>query len=240
MAVLQNPLPGSMRGSIGNVVLYDTKGQHRARSKPLTVKQPNTPQQLATQKRQSALGFLMGKMAPFVMQSYVLEAGIGNYGTNVFMQTNALNGAYDRNLTAAPWEPTPDLTLLEIGKGSLDGIIGATVTATLATGLTWTWTDNSGTGNALASDEVWYAIIPDTYESSPMSRQHKPIVKLFKNTGTLVRTAATTPAIDLTAQGYTAGDIVHVYTIAVRMTFLPYGVVQMVSDTTYVSTVTLT
>lgn len=70
MARTQNPILGRARGSIGNAVLTKQYKHNTARSKPLSVKNPNTPEQQLVRGKMSLIGHLI-MIIGNVLRSYL-------------------------------------------------------------------------------------------------------------------------------------------------------------------------
>ena len=79
MARTQNPILGRARGSIGNAVLTKQYKHNTARSKPLSVKNPNTEKQQLVRGKMSLIGHLImitGNAMQLFTEIFERHAGI--------------------------------------------------------------------------------------------------------------------------------------------------------------------
>jgi hypothetical protein len=70
MAILQNPLIGRAKKKLGNTVFSKQFGKNTLRTKPLDVKNPRTPAQMAVRKRMKKLVQLIRQVINYVNAAY--------------------------------------------------------------------------------------------------------------------------------------------------------------------------
>lgn len=114
MAVVQNTLIGRSKRSIGGVTFSTWKGLNVAKSKPVSVANPQTPKQLM---RRSALSQLVAifRQVPAAVDLGFAKQAIKMSAYNAFVGANALTGF---NFTAPP-VATIVLANLIFSKGSM-------------------------------------------------------------------------------------------------------------------------
>lgn len=150
MGVIKRGILGGFSGSVANVVGGSWKGIAYIRSKPLSVANPNTAGQQAQRTKWTAVVTAAQALLGTIVQTFWNPIAQGMSGFNRFIQTNI--EAYDDsgNLIEADFKATI---------GSLTGLEGLSVAADASTNaIVVTWTDNTGTGSALATDRVGIAI----------------------------------------------------------------------------------
>ena len=81
MAIIKSIL-GSIRGKVGNMIVYEVNGQVRMRSEPLRVKDPKTPGQLAHRNRGARSGAAVPDAGPATLCRLAAGGG-GNAGKRV-------------------------------------------------------------------------------------------------------------------------------------------------------------
>lgn len=152
MAKLNSGILGGISGTVGNVVGGRWRGIDYIRSKPASVKNPNTEAQQAQRKRFKLVISLLKKIRPLI------KIGFQNGSRN---QT-AMNRAMSLNLKEAVTGTYPDLSLdpqaLVFAQGELPGAESLAVDASVAEVVTITWTNNGGTLGA-ADDDGAMAVI---------------------------------------------------------------------------------
>lgn len=153
MAVVQNTLIGRSRNKVGGTVFSTWKGKNVLKSKPLTVANPQTDGQLAQRSKMRQLVNLFRFMLIMIRYSFK-EVSAGSTEWASFMKYNLQNA-----FTVAG----PDATLvpgdLIFSRGTLVQCPNMELLTSTTTGFTATWTDNTGTPGANASDILAYAIV---------------------------------------------------------------------------------
>jgi hypothetical protein len=193
MGVIKQGILGGVSGKVANVVGSSWKGIAYLKALPLSVANPNT----AAQQLQR------GKMREIVEDARLLLAALLQVYWNPFAQ--AMSGynayvkenidAYDQTSLATPADLFASRgTLLSTPDAA--GVEGGTVNDT-----TVTWTDNSGTADALGTDEMHALVWNETQDEW-----------LFWD-NFAIRSAATG---GLTATGYASSDVIHVWVFPAR------------------------
>jgi hypothetical protein len=145
MAKLNSGILGGISGTVGNVVGGRWRGIDYIRSKPASVNNPNTEAQQAQRMRFSLVMSLLKKIRPLI--------NIGFYKGD--RNQTAMNKAMSVNLKQAITGTFPDLEIdpgqLVVSQGELPQVLGASMDATVAEVVTFTWQNNGGTAGA--SDE---------------------------------------------------------------------------------------
>ena len=146
MGRIRQGILGGFSGKVANIVGSSWKGIAVIKSLPLSVANPNTAAQQAQR----------GKMTGIVAQSRILLAALISVywnpfaqrmsGYNMFVQTNIDTFVSTTFTNFSAWFST---------RGSLLGVSAFTGAASAGGNtVTLSWTDNSGTADALATDEA--------------------------------------------------------------------------------------
>ena len=148
MGTYNKGILGAFSGKVGPVVGASWRGKEIMRSLPKkTHRLPTLLQAQQRLKFSTALSFL-NPLYP-ILSRY--------YGKNTGEQTR-LNRATSYMMKEALVYNDPDFDIqfnrVQIAKGDLLGVEAGVVTSTIANTLTFTWTDNSGQGEALATDNL--------------------------------------------------------------------------------------
>lgn len=146
MAKIPQGILGGLRGRVGNVVGAAWKGINYIRSMPLSVANPNTTLQQAQRgaftECVAAARFLLADLIATYWDPFARAMS----GYNHFISVNI-----DAFATAGFATPADFFS----GRGILTGVIGLSViSGEGAATHTFTWTDNSGKGDALATDKM--------------------------------------------------------------------------------------
>jgi len=146
MAKLSSGILGGISGTVGNVVGGSWRGVDYIRSKPATVKNPNTEAQQTQRARFRLVISLLKKILPFINIGF--SKGVRN-------QT-PMNRAVSVNLKQAVTGTLSDLKIdpekLVLSQGVLPGGPSAASDASTAGTVTITWQDNTGESGASADD----------------------------------------------------------------------------------------
>lgn len=147
MATLNSGILGGFSGKVGPVVGYSWKGINCMRSLALSVNDPRTDEQLMWRERLGVLSTLGTKALPFVQAGFHNQAKSMTEG-NVFIAKNI------KSVFSGTWpSETLDHSKLVFAAGSLDLPANPAVSVSGAN-LVFSWTDNSGAGNAQPGDQL--------------------------------------------------------------------------------------
>lgn len=146
MGVIKQDILGGVAGKVGTVIGGSWKGIDYLRSILTSVANPNTPKQ---QDQRTKFSTVLNFLKPLTS---LLAIGFKNYangvtGFNVAMSynvKNAISGTYQAF--------TMNYPVAQISRGNLTGASGAAVASTVAANVVFTWQNNAGTGNTLATD----------------------------------------------------------------------------------------
>lgn len=159
MAKTPQGILGGIVGRIGNIVGASWKGIAYIRSMPLSVANPNTAAQQAQRGSFTQVVHAARQILSSTIATYWDPFARYMSGYNHFIQQNI-----DSFTTAGFTVPATFFA----SRGILTGIANLAVVASEAAGtLVCTWADNSGSGDALATDEgvlVWYNTTQDYWE----------------------------------------------------------------------------
>lgn len=155
MGVIKRGILGGFSGAVGNVVGSSWKGIATMKSKPLSVANPNTAAQITQRGKMASAVAFAKQILTAIIKPLNDRFASGMSGYNLFVKRNIdlfLGFAID---------PTIDFIL---SSGNVTAVEDLEAEGDVsANNVVVEWNDNTGDGNALASD-VAYAIIhdPDT------------------------------------------------------------------------------
>lgn len=158
MAVTQNTLIGRARGSIGGVTFSKWKGLNVAKSKPVTVANPNTYKQRVSRLRLSIIVGLFRAAAAAIVAGF-RERAVNKSEYNAFTSANATEFTdFDENL-----QPTYNYERLKVSQGSVGQIATLEVTQEGEDSIRINW-DNAEipVGGAPGDDLYFVAIDTDS------------------------------------------------------------------------------
>lgn len=146
MATIKQGILGGFSGKIGNVVGSSWKGIATMKAKPLSVANPKTPAQTAQRS----------KLSQTVKAARSLMASLITIYWNPFAQRmSGYNRFTQENIAAFTDAGLTTFANFFSMRGSLVGSIVTAVAADASDSIiTVTYTDNSGSGDALATDKV--------------------------------------------------------------------------------------
>ena len=153
MAIVQNPITGRTKKKFGTAVFSKQFGKNTMRTKPIEVRNPKT----LLQKQQRAKFTLMVALARMFMGFIRIafkQVAIGMSAFNAFVSdniTNVITGVYPAY--------SIDFTQLIVSKGTLTGADNGTAAAVAGRKVDIGWDDNSGNGDALATDNAMALLI---------------------------------------------------------------------------------
>jgi len=153
MAIVQNPITGRTKKKFGSAVFSKQFGKNTMRTKPIEVRNPKTLGQKQQRSKFSLMVELSRMFMGFIRIGFK-QVATGMSQFNVFMKSNistAITGVY----------PTfsIDFAHLLVSKGTLTGADGEAAAAVAGHKVDITWVDNSGNGDALATDNAMGLII---------------------------------------------------------------------------------
>ena len=152
MGKLLQGINGPFSGKVGPVVGYVLNNQAVIRSLPGRSRRPLTPKQIHQRKKFALMNDLLRQLQSLLNITYASVA-INMTGSNKAFSYNVMNairGFYP--------DISIDYKMVLLGRGDLPNIESAK-TAPLADGrLAFSWTDNTGTGKAKATDKAFAAV----------------------------------------------------------------------------------
>ncbi|MFH0865392.1 MAG: DUF6266 family protein [Bacteroidota bacterium] len=190
MAIVQNPITGRTKKKFGTAVFSKQFGKNTMRTKPIEVRNPKT----LLQKQQRAKFTLMVALARMFMGFIRIafkQVAIGMSAFNAFVSdniTNVITGVYPAY--------SIDFTQLIVSKGTLTGADSGAAAAVAGHKVDISWVDNSGNGDALATDNAMVLVINNTRKA------------VLQDSTTKTRADE---ALQLTAPVSWVGDTVHAY-----------------------------
>ena len=153
MAITQNPFTGRSRGKFATAVFSKQFGKNTMRSKPLQVANPRTQKQMEQRTKFSLMVELSRMFLPFIKTSFK-QVAVGMSEFNMFMKTNIGNV-----ITGTYPDYTIDFTQLIVAKGTLTGVENGAAVAGAGHLVNYTWDDNTGVADALATDKAMALVI---------------------------------------------------------------------------------
>jgi hypothetical protein len=156
MGVIRQGILGGFSGTVANVVGSSWKGIAVIKSRPLSVANPNTAAQQAQRNR----------MTGIVAQSRILLAALISPYWNPFAQKmSGYNMFVKENIDTFVGATFTVYNAWFSTRGSLLGVPAFALSAVAAADtVTFTWTDNSGTADALATDEAIGVVYNETQD----------------------------------------------------------------------------
>lgn len=149
-AIIKRGILGGFSNKIGNIVGTSWKGIAVMKSLPLSVANPQTAGQVTQRSRFTAASVFGSQILADVVKPLNDRFAQQESGYNLFVRRNVMN-AFDENGAI--------LGNLSISQGKLDQVPNLVVTASAGTDrVTFTYTNNSGSGFALPDDEVYVVV----------------------------------------------------------------------------------
>ena len=147
MGTIKQGILGGFSGKVGTVVGGTWKGIHYMRSLPASVRNPRTVPQVTQRTKFLVTIEFLKPITPFVREGFKAYSN----------KQSAFNAAMSYNVTNAVTGSFPDFEVdypnAMVSRGSLLQAQGAIATAGTDS-ITFTWSDNSGVSNALATDKA--------------------------------------------------------------------------------------
>ena len=192
MAIVQNPVTGRTRQKFGNTVFSKNFGKNTMRTKPVQVRNPKSTKQKTQRTKFSLMIEILRVVLAFVKVGFKSSA-VGMSAFNLANKENIhtmITGSYPS------W--TIDWTKFKAAMGSLTGVDTPTISAGAGKKITLDWVDNSGQGDAQATDIAFLLIVNWTKRNIAMD-----VTTVFRTTGTKEFTVPATWVGD-TVYGYIA------------------------------------
>ena len=147
MGTISKGILGGFNGTVGTVIGGSWKGIEYMRSRP--ARRANNPTQAELEQQEKfkvVIAFLetMVGLLRITYKNFATRMTAFNSAMSYHIK-DAIDGIYPNYVI--------DYSLAQVSKGSLPNAIAPVATAT-GTDINFTWTDNSGTGTALATDQA--------------------------------------------------------------------------------------
>jgi hypothetical protein len=156
MGVIKQGILGGFSGKVGSVVGSSWKGIAVMKAKPLSVTNPQTAAQ--TEQRDRMTGIV-------AVARILLAALIQPYWNPFAQRMSGYNAFVSENIDTFVADVFTDYADFYSTRGSLLGVVVTGVVATAAGNtITVSWTDNSGTADALATDEMIFVVYNATQD----------------------------------------------------------------------------
>ena len=152
MGKLLQGINGPFSGKVGPVVGYMLNNQAVIRSLPGRSKKPLTPKQLHQRKKFALMNDFLGQLT-FLLNITYANVAVNMTGSNKAFSYNVMNairGFYP--------DISIDYNMVKLGRGDLPNVESANTNPLPDGKLEFTWTDNSGTGKAKATDKAFAAV----------------------------------------------------------------------------------
>jgi len=147
MAIISQGILGGVSGKIGNVIGGSWKGIDYLRIMPASVANPKTPAQMDQRTKFVTVIKFLQPMVEFIRVGFKL------YAVKMTQFNNAMSYNLHNAITGTYPDYTIDFSKALVSRGSLTGATDASVASLSATSMELSWSDNSGTGAALATDK---------------------------------------------------------------------------------------
>lgn len=153
MGKINQGILGGVSGQVGNVIGGTWKGIDYLRIKPSSVANPKTEGQVDQRSKFSTVLRFLQPMTDFLRTGFKLYAHKMTQ-FNAAMSYNLFNG-----ITGTYPNYTIDYANALVSRGNLKVAADGAVTSTTPETVDITWTDNSGSGSALATDKALIALL---------------------------------------------------------------------------------
>ncbi len=152
MAKLSQGILGGISGKVGTVVGGSWKGIDYIRSKPAQVANPRTEGQVAQRTKFSATIEFLQPLNPF------LKIGYKNYANKKTAFNAAMSYVLQNAITGTAPNFTVDYQNALVSRGSLTKALNPNAVSTNVAEIDFTWSNNAGSGNALATDKAMLVV----------------------------------------------------------------------------------
>jgi Family of unknown function (DUF6266) len=160
MGTYNKGILGAFSGKVGPVVGSSWRGKEVLRSLPKRTNRVATPTQALQRLKFSTVTAFLNPLYPLLSRYYGSNAG----------ERTRINQAMSYHMKEATAYNAPvfDMvyTKVQISKGDLLGVQAGSVESVVASRVTINWTDNSGQGEALATDQLIAAIYEPTTKTT--------------------------------------------------------------------------
>lgn len=173
-AIVQNPITGDTRGAFSTAIFSKWFNKFTMRSKPVSVRQKNSPAQLDQRAKFALVQHLCSSLLT------AIRNGFSEYA----IEFSAYNEAMSRNLIGAISGSSPNFAIdyenVQLSDGSQAPVPDAAVTSPSAFNLLVQWSDNSAEPNAEAADPVTIAVYCSefdyaVYNSGALTREAESV-----------------------------------------------------------------
>ena len=156
MGKINQGILGGVSGQVGNVIGGTWKGIDYLRIKPSSVANPRTEGQVDQRSKFSTVLRFLQPMTDFLRVGFKLYANkMTQFNAAMsYNLNNAITGAYPNFMI--------DYTSALVTRGNLTGSANGAATSPSAGSVEVTWTDNSGSGSAHATDKALIALLNTT------------------------------------------------------------------------------
>tara|TARA_R100000306_G_C4366869_1_gene138078 strand:- start:219 stop:860 length:642 start_codon:yes stop_codon:yes gene_type:complete len=148
MGKINQGILGGVSGQIGNVIGGTWKGIDYLRIKPSSVANPRTEGQVDQRSKFSTVLRFLQPMTDF------LRVGFKLYANKMTQFNAAMSYNLNNGVTGAYPNYTIDYANALVTRGNLRGADGGAASSPSAATVDITWTDNSGSGSAMATDKA--------------------------------------------------------------------------------------
>lgn len=160
MGTYNKGILGAFSGKVGPVVGASWRGKEVLRSLPKKSNRVATENQALQRLKFSTITAFLNPLYPILSRYYGSNAG----------EKTRLNQALSYHIREAMDynDPVFDIVYnkVQIAKGDLVGIENGQVTSTVTNALSFTWADNSGQGEAVATDKLVIALYEPTTKTT--------------------------------------------------------------------------
>jgi len=156
MGKINQGILGGVSGQVGNVIGGTWKGIDYLRIKPSSVANPRTEGQVDQRSKFSTVLRFLQPMTDFLRVGFKLYANkMTQFNAAMsYNLNNAITGAYPNFMI--------DYASALVTRGNLTGSANGAATSPIAGSVEVTWTDNSGSGSAQATDKALIALLNAT------------------------------------------------------------------------------
>lgn len=148
MGTYNKGILGAFSGKVGPVVGTSWRGKEIMRSLPKKSNKVATPTQLLQRLKFATVTSFLGPVYPILNRYYGTNAG----------ELTRINKAMSYHLKEVAVYNDPDFDILynkvQLSKGDLLGVQAGAIASTTTNTIDFTWEDNSGQGEALATDQL--------------------------------------------------------------------------------------
>ncbi|WP_416865920.1 MAG: DUF6266 family protein [Imperialibacter sp.] len=156
MGKISQGVLGGFSGKVGNVVGGTWKGIDYMRIKPANVTNPRTEGQVDQRSKFSTVLRFLQPMTDF------LRVGFKQYANKMTQFNAAMSYNLNNAITGAYPNFMVDYASALVSRGNLTGVANGAASSPSAGNVEVTWTDNSGSGSALATDKALIALLNTT------------------------------------------------------------------------------